>query len=163
MNWQTNERIGNRGRILVASGRPPLADVVGDLVAACGFAPAYCVGRESSWLALKRTQPRIVVCDCSAPADGIQRLIVDAVEHHIPLILSDARMQQGVDDVSLIRPRQVAWLTFPISRDAFAAMLDTLLASPADGVRRVSAGVADAATRRQLACAIAGLRFAGAD
>lgn len=145
MNWQTNEPVGNRGTILVASGHALFADIVGELVAACGFAPAYYVGRESAWLALTRTQPRIVICDCAAPAEGIRRLIVDAAARNIPLILSDTRMQQRVGEGSLLPTHQVAWLTFPISRDAFAAMIDTLLPSPADIVRRVTAGVADAA------------------
>ena len=120
MIWQNNERVGNRGTILVASNHAVFADIVGEMVATCGFAPAYSAGQEASWLALTRTQPCIVICDCSAPADGIQRLIVDASARHIPLILSDARMQQRVDEGSLLLPPQVAWLTFPISRDAFA-------------------------------------------
>lgn len=144
MIWQNNERVGNRGTILVASSHAVFADIVGEMVAACGFAPAYSAGQEASWLALTRTQPCIVICDCSAPANGIQRLIVDASARHIPLILSDARMQQRVDDGSLVLPQQVAWLTFPISRVAFAAMLDAMLPSPADVVRRVTAGVAGA-------------------
>jgi hypothetical protein len=111
-------------------------------VAACGFAPAYCVGQETSWIALTRTQPCIVICDCSPPADGIQRLIVDAAARHIPIVLSDARIQQRTVDGSLIPSKQVAWLTFPVSRDAFAAMLDAQLLSAADVVRRVAAGVA---------------------
>jgi hypothetical protein len=146
MNWHNNERVENRGTILVASSHAVFADIVGEMVAACGFAPAYSAGQEASWLVLTRTQPCIVICDCSAPADGIQRLIVDASARHIPLVLSDARMHRRVDEGSLVLPSQVAWLTFPISRDAFAAMLDALVPSPADIVRRVTAGVAGAAT-----------------
>ncbi len=144
MNWQTNERVEHRGGILVASSHALFADIVGEMVAACGFAPAYFVGQEAAWLALTRTQPCIVICDCSAPADGIQRLIAEAAARHIPLVLSDARMKQRVDEGSLVPPEQVAWLTFPVSRDAFAAMLQALLPSPADVVRRVTSGVAGA-------------------
>ncbi|HEY9226513.1 MAG TPA: hypothetical protein VIP11_07710 [Gemmatimonadaceae bacterium] len=59
-------------------------------------------------------------------------------------MLSDARMKQRVDEGSLVLPQRVTWLTFPVSRAAFAAMLDTLLPSPADVVRRVTAGCVEA-------------------
>jgi hypothetical protein len=127
MQSQYGGRAENRGTILVASSHTLFTDLVGEMVARCGFTPAYPASNEPTWLSLTRTQPCIVICDCSAPADGIQRLITEASTRRIPLVLSDARMKQRADEGSLVLPVQVAWLTFPIARDAFAAMLEAVL------------------------------------
>jgi hypothetical protein len=127
MQTQYDGRAENRGTILVASSHTLFTDLVGEMVVRCGFAAAYPAGREPSWLSLTRTQPCVVICDCSAPADGIQRLITEASARQIPLVLSDARMKQRAEEGSLVLPQQVAWLTFPVSRDAFAALIDTVL------------------------------------
>jgi hypothetical protein len=155
MYWQYNGCMESRGTILVASSHALFAEVVGEMVARCGFAPAYFEGQEAP-LALARTQPCLVICDCAAPAEGIQSLIVDASARHIPLVLSDARMKLRVDEGSLVLPQRVSWLTFPVSRDAFAAMLDALLPSPARAARDVTAGVAvELADVQELRSAIA--------
>ena len=133
MQSNNNERLGTRGTILIASNHALFADVVGEMVVDSGFAVAYVVDEEAPWLSLTRTQPCIVICDCAAPAEGIQRLIVEASVRDIPLVLSDARMQRRVDEGSLVLPQRVAWLMFPVSRIAFAGMLDALLSPlPAD-------------------------------
>jgi hypothetical protein len=143
MHWQNEGRADERGTVLVASNHGLFADIVGEMVAWCGFTPVYPVSQEVSWRSLTRTQPCIVICDCSAPAEGIQRLIIEASTRHIPLVLSDTRMQQRLDDGSLLLPQKVAWLTFPMSRDAFAAMLRGLLPSPVDVLHGVPASLAE--------------------
>jgi hypothetical protein len=142
MQWQNDGREPNRGTVLVASGNALFADIVGEMVARCGFAPAYLVGHEASPMSLARTRPCIVICDCAGPAEGLQRLIVDASSQRIPLVLSDTRMQQSDDVEALTLPQHVAWLTLPISRDAFSAMLDRLVPPPADVIHQATASVA---------------------
>src|SRR6185369_5015193 len=111
MDWQRNGRTAHRGTILVASNHALFAEVVGDMVTGCGFTPVYVADQESSSLTLTRTQPCVVICDCAAPAAGIAQLIVETSARHIPLVLSDPRMQQRVDEGSLVLPQRVAWLT----------------------------------------------------
>jgi len=140
MHWQSDGREDTR-EILVVSSHALFADIVGDMVTRCGFTPTYPVRLGAPWLGLAVRPPCAIICDCAAPADGIQRLIVEASARHIPLVLSDARMQQRVEDGSMILPQRVAWLTFPMSRDAFAAMLEALLPPPAEVVHRVTASL----------------------
>jgi hypothetical protein len=139
MYWHNDRREAIRGTILVASSHALFADLVGEMVTWCGFTPTYPLSREAPWLALTGTTPCIVICDCAAPAEGIQRLIIEASARHIPLVLSDARMRRRVEDGSLNLPQQVAWLAFPTSRVAFAAMLDALLPSPAEVGHHITA------------------------
>jgi hypothetical protein len=155
MPSQNDVPASTRGTILVASSNALFTDVVGDLVAACGFTPEYSSGHEESCLLLTRTRPCVVICDCAAPAEGIQRLIVEASARHIPLVLSDMRMQQSTDHEALSPLQRLAWLTFPVSRDAFGAMLEMLLpsgiatsehAAVSDAGRRIAAAVSLCAT-----------------
>jgi hypothetical protein len=126
---QTAGTATTRGRILVASSNVMFTDIVGDLVAVCGFTPVYSSAHEQSWVSLTRTQACIVICDCTAPAEGIQRLIAEASARHTPLVLSDTRTQRSTHHDAVLPSQRVAWLTFPVSRDAFSAMIETLLAS----------------------------------
>lgn len=126
---QTAGTATTRGTILVASSNVMFTDLVGDLVAACGFTPMYSSAHEEPWLSLARTQPCVVICDCTAPAEGIQRLIVEASARNTPLVLSDTRMPQSTAPKALSPLRRVAWLTFPASRHALSVMLDSLLRS----------------------------------
>ncbi len=88
MHSHYDARAETRGTVLVASSHLLFTDLVGEMVSRCGFSPAYPVGQEAAWLSLTRTQPCIVICDCSAPADGIERLMAEASTRHIPLVLS---------------------------------------------------------------------------
>lgn len=139
MHWQTNGREETRGTILVVSSHALFVDIVGAMVTWCGFTPTYPRRLGAPWLASTGTPPCVVICDWAVPANGIQRLITEASARHIPLVLSDARMQQRAENGSLILPQEVAWLRFPMSRDAFAAMLDALLPPPPEVMRRVTA------------------------
>jgi hypothetical protein len=142
MQWQNVRRETNRGTILIASRNALFADIVGEMVARCGFAPAYLVGHEASPMSLARTRPCIVICDCAAPAEGIQLLIADASSQRIPVMLSDTRMLPSDDVDGLMLPERVAWLRLPISRHAFSAMLDELLPPPAEVIHEATASVA---------------------
>lgn len=142
MHWQNDGPDCDRGTILVASDNALFATIVGDMVARCGFSPAFRIGGEGPRLSLARTQPCIVICDCTAPAHGIQHLISDASSRHIPLVLSDMRMPESINIQALALPRPLAWLTFPISRAAFGAMLDGLLPPFVDVFHTVATSVA---------------------
>ena len=142
MPWQNDGPAKTRGTILVASSNALFTDIVGDMVVSCGFTPAYPVGQTESWLSLTRTQPCIVICDCAAPAEGIHHLISDASARRIPLVLSDTRMQQRPDESALPMPQHVAWLSFPVSLEAFSAMLETLLPTPIETMHDIAMSVA---------------------
>jgi hypothetical protein len=139
MDWQNDRGGSNRGTILVASGNPLFPDIVGEMVATCGFAPAYLVGGEAPMTSLARTRPRVIICDCDAPTAGIQDLIAEASSRYIPLVLSGGQTPRGAD-VDAPRER-VAWLSLPISQDAFNALLDDLLLQSADDIRQATANV----------------------
>lgn len=145
MPSQNHGPASTRGTILVASSNAVFTDVVGDMVTSCGFTPVYSSGHEESWISLARTQPCVVICDCAAPADGIQRLIVEASARHTPLVLSDMRMHQSTDHEALSPSQRLAWLTFPVSRAAFTAMLEMLLPS---GIATSEHAAVSAAGRR---------------
>lgn len=142
MHWQNDGPEANRGTILVASGNALFASIVGEMVAHCGFFPAFPGNDEASRLSLARTQPRILICDCAAPGHGVRRLIADASSRHIPLVLSDLRIPNSDAMRGLVLNQSVAWLTFPISRSAFGMVLEGLLPPFADGLHTVSTSIA---------------------
>lgn len=137
MHWQNDRGGSNRGTILVASGNPLFADIVGEMVATCGFAPAYLVDREAPMTSLARTRPRVIICDCDAPTADIQHLIAEASSRHLPLVLSGARTGRR-NDVDESSPRVVC-LDLPIAQDAFKALLDDLLLQAAEDARQATA------------------------
>ena len=98
-------RVESRGTILVASTNSLFMDDVGRMVVDSGFTPAYPAGLESPWVWVMRTQPRVVICDCDAPIQRVERLIFEVSARRVP----------------------VAWLTLPVSYDAFCSMLDAFL------------------------------------
>ncbi|MEP6493533.1 MAG: hypothetical protein ABJF01_12690 [bacterium] len=116
----------SRGIILVASTNAGFADVVGGMVLDSGFTPAYPRGVETPWVTVARTQPRLVICDCDAPVERIQRLVTDASARRVPLVLSRAP-DACVDMKLLTLPSRFALLTFPVSQQAFCSMLDAML------------------------------------
>jgi hypothetical protein len=142
MDEKNDSLVVRQATILVASGDASFAELVGEMVTCSGFTAAYPERREAAWLALQRTRPRVVVCDCAAPADGIRRLIVEASARRLPLVLSDPRVCQTGDARARSLLHHVAWLTLPISRESFGEMLDALLASPVDATHRVRSAAA---------------------
>jgi len=130
---RTNDgRRTHRGTILVASSSAMFAELVGEMVARCDFAPAYLAPLDAVGDALRRTRPRIVICDCATPPNGIRRLIVEASARRLPLVLSDPRVSPEGHARTRSLAHAVAWLTFPISYEPFCRMLDALLALPID-------------------------------
>jgi hypothetical protein len=136
---RTNDgRRTHRGTILVASSSAMFAELVGEMVARCDFAPAYLAPLDEVGDALRRTRPRIVICDCATPPDGIRRLIVEASARRLPLVLSDPRVSPEGHARTRSLAHAVAWLTFPISYEPFCRMLDALLATPIDAQAALS-------------------------
>ena len=134
-------RLKSRGTILVASTNPVFADLVGGMVLDSGFVAAYPTGLETPWVMVARAQPCLVICDCDAPIERIQRLVFDISARRIPLVLSQAP-EACVDTRSLTLPPRFALLTLPMSHLAFCAMLDGLLPTVVDSIRRVRASAA---------------------
>lgn len=140
MDRLAHSRIGNRGTVLVASSNDLFLDIVSGMVVDSGFAPASPVASEPAWLTLTRTHPCMVICDCDAPAPATQRLIAEATARGIPLVLSEQRAEQHIER-TLSFVHGVAWLTFPVSHEAFCGMLDALLVRMVHPLHSVTASV----------------------
>ncbi|HTJ24047.1 MAG TPA: hypothetical protein VL383_16730 [Gemmatimonadaceae bacterium] len=138
MDRHEGSRIRNRGTVLIVSRSGLFSDIVSEMVVDSGFASASPVASEPAWLTLTRTQPCIVICDCDAPADSMQRLIAEASARCIPLMLSERRSEHHIER-TLTLAHRVAWLTFPVSYAAFCSMLDALLPSTVHSFHRVAA------------------------
>jgi hypothetical protein len=116
----------NRGTILVASTDSAFVGIVGALVAASGFTPAYPTDREAPWVSVTRTHPCLAICDGDVPGERIRHLVLEAWARHVPVLVSAT--EQPMDARSL-KPRRVARFTLPVSREAFRSLLDGLLQS----------------------------------
>jgi hypothetical protein len=128
---------GSRGIVLVASRSDLFADIVGGMVSDSGFAPAYSVESEPAWLAVTRTHPCIVICDCAAPADDVQRLLAEASVRGVPVLLS--RSPTGGEFAPVLSVGQrVGWFTFPSTREAFQATLDGLMPGVSPRILRMT-------------------------
>jgi hypothetical protein len=124
-----------RNTVLVASGSRVFIDIVGEMVAVSGRGIATSAHAEPAWLAVTRTQPALVICDCAGPEPEIKRLIGEVVARRIPLL-----MVAPTDQPALARtwplPDRVAWLEFPIARDLFHTTIDELLLSEREIMQR---------------------------
>lgn len=128
----------HRGVALVASHSGLFMDMVGTMVADAGFTPAFTTTGEAPSELLARTRPALVVWDVSGTDAKIRPLMADAALDHLPMLLV---WTPGEDDVyarHVVLPTRVAWITFPIRRDAFRRTIDQLVASALPFVRRVS-------------------------
>jgi len=134
-------RVESRGTILVASASRLFADIVGEMVADSGFTVACPAASEPAWLAVTRTQPCVVICDCDAPVEHIQRLLVEVSAHRIALLLSAPPAEHN-SERALTPAQPVVWLTFPISQDAFCSVLDALLPPVTGAAHRMTASAA---------------------
>ena len=136
MSRQLIEQV-NRGTVLVASTSSAFVDVVGEMIADCGFTLAAPVESEAPWLSLTRTQPVLVICDCNGPTTSVKRLIAEVVARRLPLLMTAALDEDHAG--ATILPDRVAWLAFPIALEAFRAAIDALLV-PARIFEETSAG-----------------------
>jgi hypothetical protein len=126
--------------ILIVSRSAVFADVLSAMVVAAGFRPSFPAGTESAGLTMTRTQPRLVICDCSNAVDNIQRFLVEVSSRGLPLMLCEPLDVPAIDR-ELATARRVVWFTLPISRDAFRALIDGLLDPVLDEVHRVTASI----------------------
>jgi hypothetical protein len=95
------------------------------MVTDSGFTAVYVTGSEPAWLFVTRTQLGIVICDCDAPVERIERLIIEVSARRIPLVLSRPTKDHHVDRIVTLGHRG-SWLTFTIAPETFAALLDAL-------------------------------------
>jgi DNA-binding NtrC family response regulator len=119
----------SRGVVLVASDSAVFASIVGDMVAESGFTSTHIAASELAWISVGPLRPCLVICDCESPAKSVQHLLAE-VAGRIPLLLSQSGPKPEIAS-ALKRARRVAWFTFPISREAFSATLETVLLTPA--------------------------------
>ena len=124
-----------RNTILVASGSRVFVEIIGDMVVDCGRALATSAPAEPAWLAVTRTQPALVICDCAGPESDLKRLVAEAVARHIPLLMVGATPESVVPREWPL-PDRVARLVFPIARDLFHATIDDLLLSDGEIMQR---------------------------
>lgn len=136
ITWRENGGAQSRGTILVASTDSTFLDTVGGMVVASGFTPAYPVDREAPWLSVTRTQPCIAICDCGAPVERIQRLVFEAWTRRVPVLVSTSEQSIGAQRLT---PPHVGRLRLPLSLEAFCSMVDALLPSVPQAVRRMPA------------------------
>jgi hypothetical protein len=127
----------SRGTALVVSGSRLFMNIVGDMVADCGLAAVFPRTLESGWLSVMQAPPALVICDCDASAANLKGVIGEARARHIPLLMAWSRNAHEHHAPGLALPEHVAWLTFPVDRDAFRATIDGLLVPEIDSVHRV--------------------------
>jgi hypothetical protein len=141
----------SRGTALVVSDSRLFMDIVGDMVADCELAVVFPRTSESGWLSVMQTPPALVICDCDASAANLKGVIGEASARYIPLLMAWSRDRHEHYAPGLALPEHVAWLTFPVGRDAFRSTIEGLLAPEIDSVhcvRLVAPGVRlDAAVR----------------
>jgi len=126
--------------ILIVSNSAVFADVLSAMVVTAGFRPSFPAGTESVALTMTRTQPRLVICDCSNAVENIQRFLVEISSRGLPLMLCEPLDVPAIDR-ELASARRVVWFTLPISRDAFRTLIDGLLDPLLDEVHRVTASI----------------------
>ena len=135
--------LDSRGTVLVASGSTLFTNIVGGMLAECGFEVAYPAESEAAWLSVTRTQPALVICDSGVPAANIKRLIAEVCARRLPLLMAWPQAEHDEHARDVVLPNRVAWLTFPIDNDAFRTTIDGLL--PVMGpVQRLTLTVAGA-------------------
>jgi hypothetical protein len=126
--------------ILIVSRSAVFADILSAMVVAAGFRPSFPAGTESVALTMTRTQPRVVICDCSNAVDNIQRFLVEVSSRGLPLMLCEPVDVPAIDR-ELATAQRVVWFTLPMSREAFKALVDGLLDPLLDEVHRVTASI----------------------
>ena len=124
-----------RNAVLIASGSRVFIDIVGEMVTVSGREIAMSAHGEPAWLAVMRTQPALVICDCTGPEPEIKRLIGEVVARRIPLLMVAPTHEPAVARTWPL-PDRVAWLELPIARDLFHTAIDELLLSEREIMQR---------------------------
>jgi hypothetical protein len=127
MNRHIDGFVDSRGTVLVASGSSLFMNIVGDMLVDCGFTAAFPAESEAASLSVTRTQPALVICDSGVPEANIEHLIVEVVARGLPLLMAWSQEEHDEYAPGLVLPNRVAWLTFPIDREAFSSTIDGLL------------------------------------
>lgn len=116
----------HRNIVLIASASSVFIDIVGGMVGECGFEVTTPAPAEPAWLSVTRTQPALVICDCTEPASNVKRLVVEAVARELPLLIV-ATPQERAAAQSWPLPDCVAWLELPIARERFHSAITDLM------------------------------------
>lgn len=128
MSRLPSARATSRRTVLVASASDAFLDILGAMVEGSGFQPAFCLQPEPAALALTRTQPELVVCDCEILDGATNRLIAETLAQGLPLLMTTPRGLSDTDLGRLHLPHRAQWLRFPIGDSAFMALLEKTLA-----------------------------------
>jgi len=126
MNQDGDEIPRHRNIVLIASGSSVFVDIVGGMVGECGFEVTTPAPAEPPWLSVTRTQPALVICDCTGPAPSVKRLVVEAVARELPLLIVATADERAAQSWPL--PACVAWLELPIARERFHTAIADLMA-----------------------------------
>jgi hypothetical protein len=133
-----------RSVVLIGSGSGAFIDIVGEMVGENGFDVATPGPAEPPWLSVTRTQPSLVICDCSGLHLSAKRLIIEMVARRLPLLIVAAPHERTVAQTWPL-PECVAWLEFPIAREQFRETINDLMSYRRAILRRhltlVGAGV----------------------
>ena len=126
MNMGAFRRVESLGPVLVASTNTAFAAALGQMVIEAGFTPGFPARFEGPWLAITRTQPRVVICDCDAPVDRFQRLLAEALSRRVPLVMVHAA-ERSATSAEVASAERVTWLRFPLSPTEFRRVLRDLV------------------------------------
>jgi len=125
-NQDGDEIRRHRNIVLIASESGLFIDIVGGMAGECGFEVTAPAPAEPSWLSVTRTQPALVICDCTGPAPNVKRLVVEAVARGLPLLIVATPQERAVAQ-SWPLPSCVAWLELPIAREPFRTAIADLM------------------------------------
>ena len=129
MSHNDNRRSdGRRGTVLVISLSSAFVEIVGDMLVDSGFTLATSMSAEPASLSVTRTQPVLVICDGSLPDEMVGRLIPETIGRRLPLLMLGMSDQQKSARAGSVPIAGITWLEFPLSRAAFQAAIDALLA-----------------------------------
>jgi DNA-binding NtrC family response regulator len=119
---------GRRGTVLVISLSSAFVEIVGDMLVDSGFALATATSAEPAWLSVTRTQPVLVICDGNSPDEMVGRLTPETIVRRLPLLMLGMSDRQKSARAGIMPTAGITWLQFPLSRSAFQAAIDELLA-----------------------------------
>jgi len=128
MSQNDNRRSdGRRGTVLVISPSSAFVEIVGDMLIDSGFELATAMSAEPAWLSVTRTQPVLVICDGSSQEETVGRLLPETIVRRVPLMMLGMSDRQKSARAGSVSTAGIAWLQFPLSRDAFQSAIDELV------------------------------------
>jgi hypothetical protein len=127
MSRQADGRVDGRGTVLVVSGSSLFKEIVGHMVADCGFVAEHPSQSEPAWRSIARVHPALIICDCAGVDEGVRRVIAEVSARSLPMLMVWSPGQEDEYVRNLVLPDRIAWITFPIERGAFRSTIDDLL------------------------------------